>query len=546
MRQKEESVRPLRCLATASIHAVLLLSPSILGVFATGSLHEAFVQSKWLVLHVVGLLLTCCILPLYWSTNRRLPRRLEVSLWLLGSVAVGSSAIRDGLSISTGDRLVCWLLAYQLIWAMSAWPLFRLSLGRGFAVATVVVCGHSWLLAHGWLVLPPPLLAASMTPSSFGNPNMLAEFMLLSVILLDRVRRIDRELGWLSSFAMVLGLIQLSVIGSRSTLLALGCYSVVLGVGAIGTRLSRRWNRRIVVLGIISMAAVVWFGQEVYSDWMYGLGASDRIRVVGLLAAFGMIAERPLWGHGPDTFILNHADFVPTAWRHDMPLPLRTPHNEWLRFATEDGMVVTLLLAGVGLLLLLGLYRSLSSSPQRCLFIAGFSSILLQSSLQFPLKLGGSCFAVVGYLSLWSAPLLTFRDREWAAHRVRALVLLLLLALAGTSSFLRFLEISTRPSERYSILHLQRICRSYPQMWQSCIRMAEIILASKDPHASIRAVLPLLDRHPRHWAARSVYIRALDQLGRFEDVCREYDALVKPVPSFLVLPPATPRRCAGK
>jgi O-antigen ligase len=247
-----------------------------------------------------------------------------------------------------------------------------------FVVASAAVGVLFVLAAAAWL--PPSALWSHTTTDAEGNQRIATSILLalgaaLAGWLLLQARGRARG-GWaLAGAACVAGL---ALQDRRSGMLLL---PVVLLAWALA-RQQGLWRRLLVTLAIVAAAALAWqlssgvrarFDegvrevQQFRADDTVATSWGQRLRMWQVTA--GMVAERPLLGHGVASW--------KTLWRQRVTpgtalYEHTTPHSEYLLLAQQAGV------AGAGVLLWLlaaALRRAVAAGP------AGVPALLAWSSL---------------------------------------------------------------------------------------------------------------------------------------------------------------------
>jgi len=173
----------------------------------------------------------------------------------------------------------------------------------------------------------------------YENPIDLATLLMVLIpILLGYAairRRGTRWSVWGVLFLLAISLARTEAVGAW---LGLGVGLMVL---ALGGRTLRRAALAVVVLGMLAAGFfLVTSGRLKEPSWLADIGAWDRWVV--WQAAIRMIMDRPVLGHGLNTFMSLYLDY----WVGGERAP-RYAHNCFLQVAAETGLVGLLLFVGL-------------------------------------------------------------------------------------------------------------------------------------------------------------------------------------------------------
>lgn len=205
----------------------------------------------------------------------------------------------------------------------------------------------------GWLVVgqfnPDRLTGVIRSPTSTAALVMIPITVLTAVAVLGH----DRRLRIGSAVAIVPLIVAAYLTYNRAVFLGLWLLAIV-----IGWRIRRWLGVSILVVGLVLGALllpayVTLRGQAVGGSGQPAPGqtliASDQQRLTAWATAGRMFLDEPILGQGYRAYRqLSVAFGDPT---------LNAPHNEWLRFFAEGGVVTGLLAAGFALATLVGLAR---------------------------------------------------------------------------------------------------------------------------------------------------------------------------------------------
>jgi O-antigen ligase len=501
---------------------------------------EPFTSTRWYALTIVaaGWLVTERLA----CQGRGLPslvRRTWIG-WFLLAAWVAAGSLRHGPA---------WAMAPLLAWAgfgalvlAACWSFRRqgLSLGalRGSVsvVATIVIL--LGLLQMAGLRPLPWLPGGDGRSATFGNVNMAAQFVGLAlVVLFSRAsgtgrapaRRAPLEVLGLG------GLAYIALAGTRSVALALVAAFAVLA-------LVRRSRESLTRTALAVAVAILVFIIPVPSrpeGAATSKETSARWRLAVWADTLDLVGDRPL-GVGAGNF--EHA-FIPYSLagrsRPGESLFFRSPHNEFLKVAAEQGAPGTILLLGLLLLVVRGLNRSPTlggwGSEVGALLASCGAFLAVEACFQFPFEIAFPSFlsAVLFGLALAAADPgaslapATAPPRGVASLAADGAILLVAgLLLAGTARVAVADHLfATRRGELSS---LERACRLDPRRLDACVEAAWHHSRAGRHGAAQAKLAEVLSRSPAYYPALKLRAEDLVAAGHREEGCaraREYDAL---------------------
>ena len=382
----------------------------------TPSTLEDFIYAPWPVvwgqwmlagLGVLGLLVARWTLP----APRWVPGLL--ALWLVWQFVAASQTIDGTL---TGQTLrhfvacgVCFALGMFALSQVRQMRVFWLALLGGFFVVLAVgLEQHFGGLERtrrffyelpNWRSYPPDFLKKVESNRIYGTlvyANAFAGVILiLAPILLSQLWRRGADWGrsvrWAAvSMAAGAALACLYWSGSKAGwLIAVGQGVVAL----LHSSLARRW-KAIIVTGLI-MAGIGGFALK-YAGYFQRGATSVSARLDYWQAAATTLAERPMLGSGPGTFIRNYQRLKPPEAEMT-----RLVHNDYLQQGSDSGSVGMLAYIGFVMALMALLYRNRNSTTDGLggvwLGLAGFAAQgLVEFGLYIP-ALSWTFFLLAGW-----------------------------------------------------------------------------------------------------------------------------------------------------
>lgn len=252
-------------------------------------------------------------------------------------------------------------------------PLFLAAIGAAAAVSLIAIAEHLWtnpylLLAHVYCAAgfgEPNRFETGRSMASFGNATLVAAYLAMMLplsvaALLDRERRLAPR-PVLFGALLVIAAALLLTFGRGAWLGALA--GVVLTTLLLPQTLRSARRDLAIMLALIAIAIV--FVQATSSTYtltgrmasMFSVDGSTLARVQMWDASLPLVAERPLFGSGPDTFKYVFGTYKPEGWVEHISDPLvDRAHNESLQLAVTLGltgltaylwMLVTLIWSGI-------------------------------------------------------------------------------------------------------------------------------------------------------------------------------------------------------
>jgi putative inorganic carbon (hco3(-)) transporter len=333
------------CLAALASPALGLLSLAAIGPFTEAVTDDGTITASPVIL--VALMSSTAV---RWAATRAWPERSAALVFALIVLAGTGLGVLNTLRVFGGPEA----LASVRGWLAGPFAAFGLCLvaarvaGMGELRPLAVAIGSATLaalLSVAQFALPELLasgpLAALLRPDGatarltgvIPAPNAAATLFLVPVAFLTAMAMASRDVrervaaaatGLAALVATVLTL-------SRSAALALVAVVAVHGARA------RPWVGIVIILfGLLAaVAVVVGYGtlRPDAADIDGGVVTiGDVARSRGWTAALRMWLDEPLLGHGSGSFRLLHERYGAAA--------VTAPHNEWLRFFAEGGIVV--------------------------------------------------------------------------------------------------------------------------------------------------------------------------------------------------------------
>jgi len=315
-----------RSIQEGSLYVLLFLLPfSISAVEVTfGTMLFGWLLCQWDARADTGLLWRRPTLrPLAWA--------VVVFLGVCALSIVGSRYRTESLHGFVGKWLE-YLIFFMLVVDLGARPGVVARSAAVMAVSALLVVGEGFsqeVLGQG-LLRRYPLMVYSRVTGPYKNPIDLATyFMVVSPFLLTYA---FTQRAWWRRFIWIVLVLMMVVLGQT---VAFGVW-VSFGLSVLLVLILRRTavRRYAVLLAAAAILAGGWYLHRTNLTnavlTLSDVGTADR--VVMWQAAGGMIKDRPLLGHGINTFMANYL----TYWVGGERQP-RYAHNCYLQMAAETG-----------------------------------------------------------------------------------------------------------------------------------------------------------------------------------------------------------------
>jgi hypothetical protein len=407
-----------------------------------------------------------------------------------------------------------------------------LAIVAGLSISAAITIALGLAQASG-RSLPAALTASEGPAALFGNVNMAAQFLGLALLLVLSTpagRDGPRRMAWnVTRVALgVNGAAYLYVVSSRSVLLAL---AVSLWCVAWGNR-----PRRLVAVAAgtagIALLAFVWWQPWAQRDPALAArkATSVELRLALWADTLEMIRNHPL-GVGTGNF---EQAFLPYQARGRLQpeeaLVYRGPHNEYLRFVAEDGVLFCAVAAALAALLSLRWRRSPAPPPGlRTLVVAWGSFLAVEAVFQFPLALAFGALAASITVGAALAAVETDSGAKasrgaWIAGGTLASVLLLAASLrVAASEYLYVTAADDLGSQR-------RACALDPRNLPACVTAAWLEMREGDAPAAKDRLATVLSGAPHYPPALKLLGEIAAMEGDHAEACRRlgaYDALFR-------------------
>lgn len=400
------------------------------------------------------------------------------------------------------ERLCFWLIIFFCFNIFSKRLLLFDSILKSIEISAIIFC---------LIALPKMFLVANLDffksfdlSLSFGNINMAAEFIGFGILLhfsrlLNEPKVRFRSLYTISFFVMAL---YLYFSGSRSCWLG-----VLIGIAYLFFAHSKKKFKSFLVICIIAVCSIL-VASRYYSGADYFKGkigiftSSTNERFDTWKQSLRMLIDQP-FGVGPGGFEFG---FIPYQIKGELGVAeesiLKNPHNEFLRFAVEDGLLV--LCAGIMLLILL-IKRSRNNLSREELASVTLILIFLfvQSIFQFPLENAFPFLLAAVTIGFLASKL--FSEKLVARQRTFKLLFCVFLLYVGTTSTRFVLSKYYEANSESSLDQLNKGCTLFPSNWRICLDAAQGFIDSGQLEKAADILNAELNRNKYNFSAIRVY-----------------------------------------
>ncbi len=492
----------------------------------------------------------------FWKTNSKsliLPKFPRVFLLFLSLVlsiffinlALSSSPIRDTPLIIRGAFL-CLIFSFYL--GLSSKRFDLLVVAQITLVAALAVSVLGIFQVFGFFPLSFVNPGNGGPHATFGNVNMTAEFIVLGlfclwyIMLRGKPQKILAPTSYafagiiFSSYLLLLAcrsvwlIVALSLIflllRSPSITLKYILWPVIVGIG-LGLFIK---NAKFTIpetplypsiSAVSAMEQKPYLNNPRYEVWRDGLA---------------MIKDHPWLGVGPENYEFPAISYrTGLRARVDESSIYNHPHNEWLKFAIEDGLPFSLIL---GLLMTYLIWRRLAfdiknkNESEIFITVAFIIFYLVQGTFQFPF----ADAVPYTFLALFLARcLMVFPEirLNTRSHTQSATLKYALMALCSGLLMLnfRFLKshylITQQPED---VTAMETACHITSSNWRACMGFAHILIRQGEYQKSFPILEEMLAKQPNNFLALKMYALAKIASGDSLNGClslRIFDFLLK-------------------
>ncbi len=365
--------------------------------------------------------------------------------------------------------------------------------------------------------------------SSFGNINMLAEYLLVLLpilIFLSKSQNSNAKSRWFAIGLLWVSLFFIYWGQSRSAWIG----TAFVFLGSLLTKFSEKTHLKVVacVAAVTLGLHLVWSNGQL-ERIVEEKKASDTARRSLVESSLALMAEKP-WGIGSDLFEFYIAPYrVTTDDPQNERVLDKTPHNELLRWGIEHGWLY-LFIAISSLLLIL--YRTYvhSNKVYFLIVLAFIPQIIFQFPFQnaFPfvyaaLMLG--CFmAEVEKEELSWSIMNYFKKAKIFSKRSAYQLFTMIYLLLAIPTFCLFTWSKFAAVHYMQNLELSKIaCDIYPVNWRSCVAVIQNYFNRGQTTEALTQIKAELDRHPFNLLALKFEILSHLKMNHQKQACETAD-----------------------
>lgn len=506
---------------------------------------DHFTVIKWHAAHALGLAL---LAPLIFRQTFSWPKLSKQELFLLISLSIiglGNIFYLRSLDFQSPlqDRLCFLILFYFFFLGFKEKKLSLIHFTVPILIATAIVDVYAFVE----MITPKeshlyPYMAGVKASSLFGNTNMTAQFLGISILfqfqhLFSGAAKKINTKSTLLIFMFAFTLAYINYLACRSVMLALLSPLIWLSWQF------RVWEKKKILL--ITLPLTLFFAITInnfrpegnlftksYQE-MQQQGTDNQnsmyLRLSLWESSLKLIKRNPM-GVGTGNTEFNLVPFqVNTKVPADEKVVYNTPHNEYLRYLIEDGLVYTLMALAL-LVIWAGkffpLVQKRGARPEDALIFALFAYYAVESFFQFPL-LNAYPFVIFAMMLAY----LLARTHTQESKTVRFVPQAGLALIFIMMAYLSWANIVSS----YNIANLfkvrekmQTACSIFPSRWRGCLHLTQILIEEGKLHDADQELQRFLRQSPYHFVAMRLMGINQFKLGNMARGCfyfYQYDRL---------------------
>jgi O-Antigen ligase len=486
-----------------------------------GSLLPYF-DGKWLAVH---LLAAAVALSFFLSDFRwpQLGKRAALALAALFCVMIAVLFRDNGWEAAPAflDRASFFLLALAVWRGLSSG---RLSLSDfWWPVAVSLFCVSLFGLVQVQRAGITKEMPYTLVGSTFGYANNTAQFVAIALLFFWGLERPRARIALPFAYALsAFSLAYLFLLRGRSALVGflLGALFLLALRSRNGRSLARAFRARKLAVSLLLLAVLALVtGLQHFSGRKWGDILSGRIfaekenltswRMDGWRQTTEMIADHPLLGVGVGRFTWEFVPYHAVAAGKSLSEDhvATAPHNEFLRYAAEEGVPLALAYLVGWLLFLRAWWRRRGS--EELVVVPGIVCLLSEAVAQFPWENPFAVFFSAVLVGAMAARI--WREGEAGRSR-RQLWPIAGLGLAFCACFIWCDSLKVvAASKDYS--RVAFACRWMPGGSESCLRAAKAELNRGDLRQAHLRLTSVLEREPANYSALRLMAWVLHHQG---------------------------------
>lgn len=499
---------------------IFYMAPLVLGAFLIPLLHTVYIFDnftfiKWFAVHFIAILALISLFFYKEFYTAKLPKWIVYSLFMMALIFIGhlilghtsivSFPLADRLSLLTLTLCFCGFFHQKKI-------SFQILL-LPTLLSTFIVCSYGF-----YQMLSLTGVNDNFT-STFGNTNMTAQFLGFSILIQIFAKPWPKQtlskMDWLRLSIFFLSIVYLTLLMCRSIFLGLACCTPFLFFK--GTK------PKAILLCVIA-AVAVFVGVYIRAKPAEQLQRTKQFELQNTTAnqrfeqwksSFKMIQDQP-FGMGPGAY-----EFGSIPYFIDTPLPpqenlvYRSPHNEFLRFAVEDGIIFTILFLVIGVWAFSRI-RNTRLPDEKILFYTLGILFLSEMAFQFPLENAypSFLFSIFAgrFLSLQPA---MFKWNQNLKNWFCALMISVLLFLGGSMLYSKLLEANPQGN----LDRIRIACEIFPDNWRPCMDYAKALTDRQEYKKADQILRKTLEKTPYNYIALQVWSVMAGRSGHLHEAC---------------------------
>lgn len=378
----------------------------------------------------------------------------------------------EGLALDRLSFLGCIVFFYvsfakqELGWADLYTPallaIFGLSI---FGLAQAIASGASGTM---------PYFSISGT---MGHTNIAAQWVagllcLVVPFIPLQEGKSQRVVAW---FVVLLSLAYIFVARARSVWLFLAVASVFL-IWRYRSSLKKEAKKAFLLFsGVVATLFVIFLSYGGVEAFLRVKSSMFVYRATLWKATLKMIFDNPL-GYGPDQFVFWHLPYIRESIIISYQTLARSPHNEFLRYLVEDGVIVAALIAiALGTILFKFFRNAGVLFHEKTVILLLLLFFGLEGFFQFPWQTAPTVFLfsiLIGYMLVKG-----FSSVAVSADKFRPVLLLFFLLLSFFSFKVSYSYFNEKSSDYQA---LTRACDYFPANWTACFRKGSVEMNRSD------------------------------------------------------------------
>ncbi len=478
---------------------LLFWATLLLPLLVSTSFQDPFTPTKWHGLHLVAL-----VLPMFLRKRIEVPHveRVGTYAWVvLGICSIYSICILRGEAFVTPllDRLSFLILFLGFLQIPSE------KIHKANLISSLLVVGYLLFQVAGVDFLK--IQFGTRPNSTFGNPNMLAQFLGISVMV-QAAHKFRFKALYIGAMIGVI-----FYLGNRSAFLA-----TMLGFGIIFLSQLRPFTKKKALISLQYLGAAVLtalFLSTAPHETIVDKQTKESSATAPVQSTLSIRKELwrsswEIWKKNPLGIGAGNYEFQDVYERIGGPLPnvefitYNNPHNEFVRYAVEEGVVFVLAL--------LVFIASVYVWPLRT--VAPFWGTLVffgvEAFFQFPFQNPMGLYFLAYFAALWIPAVKTVRTFHW--EYAVALVIGVLFYRDIKASYLVH-------NKEKDLASMTEACALNPGNWRACTLLAMAQRDSGRYLAADKSFYALYNRYPAMYPAMRHHIFNHFKMNRTYDAC---------------------------